>query len=105
MKILPVGHRILIKPDKIEEKTKGGIIIHHDLLQKEQQAQVAGMVVEVGGDCYREYDAPWCKKGDRVLYQRHAGMRVPDGKGGFLEDLLLLNDLDITGIILEENNG
>lgn len=101
MKVKPVGHRVLIKPDKIEEVTKGGIIIHRDLVEKEQQAQVSGVVVDMGLDCYREYDVDWCKIGDKVLYQRHAGMRVPDGNGGFLEDLLLLNDLDVTGIIEE----
>lgn len=99
MNIKPVGHRVLIKPDKIEEVTKGGIIIHRDYIEKEQQAQVAGTVLAVGYDAYREYDFKWCNVGDRVLYQRHAGMRVPDGKGGFIEDLLLLNDLDVTGII------
>lgn len=102
MKVKPAGHRVLIKPDKVEEVTKGGIIIHRDYVEKEQQAQVAGTVLDVGYDAYREYDLKWCKIGDRVLYQRHAGMRVPDGKGGFIEDLLLLNDLDITAVITEE---
>lgn len=102
MQVKPAGHRVLIKPDKIEEVTKGGIIIHRELVEKEQQAQVSGVVLDVGADCYREYDAPWCKQGDKVLYQRHAGMRVPNGEGGFLEDKLLLNDLDITAIVLEE---
>ena len=101
MKILPIGHRILISPDNIEEKI-GSFYIPKDVHSKEQQAQVAGIILEVGADCYREYDAPWCKKGDRVLYQRYAGMRVPDGKGGFIEDMLLLNDLDVTAVILEE---
>ena len=102
MRILPVGHRILIQPDTIEEKTKGGIIIHREAVAKEQQAQVTGLVLAVAVDAYREYDAPWCKEGDKVLYQRYAGMRIPDGNGGFVEGLLLLNDLDVTGIVLEE---
>jgi len=85
----------------VEEVSKGGIIIHKGLVEKEQQAQVAGVVLKVGKDCYREYDTPWCKEGDKVLYQRHAGMRIPNNEGGYIEDLLLLNDLDVTGLIEE----
>ena len=101
MKIIPIGHRVLIKPDKIEEKI-GSIYIAKTVQEKEQQAQVSGVILGMGADCYREYDVPWCKIGDKVLYQRYAGMKIPDGKGGFIEDLLLLNDLDITGIIIDE---
>lgn len=104
MRIMPVGHRILVKPDVIEEKSKGGIILHREAVEKEQQAQVTGEVLEVSPHAYMEYSPGWCKKGDKVLYQRYAGMRIPDGKGGFLEGLLLLNDLDITGVVLEDEN-
>ena len=102
MKIMPIGHRILVAPDKTEEVTSSGIVITRSTVDKEQQAQVRGTVVEVGEYAYQEYASPWCKKGDRVLYQRYAGMRIPDDKGGYLEDLLLLNDLDLTAILIEE---
>ena len=99
MKVIPVGERILVKPDKIEETTKSGLYLP---TKKEQEAQVVGEVLEVGADAYREYSSPWCKKGDKVLYQRYAGMRIPDGNGGFLEGMLLLNDLDVTGRVIED---
>ena len=101
MKVLPIGHRILIQPNNVEEKV-GSFYIPKDVHSKEQQAQVIGLVLAVAVDAYREYDAPWCKEGDKVLYQRYAGMRIPDGNGGFVEGLLLVNDLDVTGIVLEE---
>lgn len=102
MRIVPVGHRVLIKPDKVEEVTKGGIIIAKQVVEKEQLAQATGTVVDIGLDCWKEFAEPWAKIGDKVIYQRYAGMRIPDGKGGFVEDVILLNDLDITGTILEE---
>ena len=104
MKVLPIGHRILIQPNNVEEKV-GSFYIPKDVHSKEQQAQVIGLVLAVAVDAYREYDAPWCKEGDKVLYQRYAGMRIPDGNGGFVEGLLLLNDLDVTGIVLEETTN
>lgn len=102
MQIAPVGHRVLIRPEKVEEVSRGGIVIAKPHVEKEQLAQVCGEVLATGADCWREYESPWCKVGDKVLYQRYAGMRVPDGKGGFRDDMVLLNDLDITGIVLED---
>lgn len=102
MKIVPVGHRVLVKPDKVEEVSKGGILIAKQVVEKEQLAQATGVVIGHGLDCWKEFEFPWAQIGDRVVYQRYAGMRIPDGKGGFMEDTILLNDLDITGIILED---
>lgn len=102
MQIVPVGHRVLIKPDEVEEVTPGGIVIPKPHLEKEKLAQAIGTVVAVGLDCWKEFISPWAKVGDKVVYQRYAGMRIPDGKGGFVEDAILLNDLDVTGIILED---
>lgn len=103
MKIRPVGHRILVKPDKVEKTSKGGIIVQTETsLRLEQRAQVKATVLAVGPEAYKEFNSPWCKEGDRILYQRHAGMRIPDSDGNLSEDLILLNDLDVTGVVEEE---
>lgn len=102
MQIFPVGHRVLIQPDKVEEITKSGIYLAPQVVEKEQLAQATGTVIGIGLDCWKEFVLPWAKIGDKVVYQRYAGMRVPNNKGGFVENMLLLNDLDITGIILED---
>lgn len=106
MKIKPVGYRVLIKPDPVEEKSKGGIVLSSpETKKREQVAQVIGTVLEVGPNCWDKFGPAWAKEGDRVLYQRHAGMRIPDGNGNFIEDLLLLQDLDITAVVTEENSN
>ena len=43
MKIKPIGKRVLIKPMKEEEKTKGGIFIPETAKEKKKQ----GIVVEL----------------------------------------------------------
>lgn len=94
-----------MKPDPVEEVTKSGIILNVNKL--DALATVTGIVVEVGPDCWPEnkFIEPAAKVGDRVLYQRGSGMRVPDGKGDFIKDILILNDLDIVAVIENDPEG
>jgi len=106
MKVQPAGYRVLVKPDAVEEKSKGGIIIADaNTKRKEQSAQVIGTVLAIGADCWDKFSSAWAKVGDRVLYQRYSGMYIPDGNGGFRTDMLLLQDLDITAVVTEEDNN
>ncbi len=102
MNVVPCGYRVLIEPEVVEEVSAGGIIFAKDIVKQEQTAQVKGKVLDIGGDCWREFNAPWAKIGDTVLYQRYSGMKVPDGKGGFLDNRLLLNDTEITAVVIED---
>lgn len=86
----------------MEQTTKGGIYIPDDVQTKEQLGQVKGVVLDIGADAWKEFVEPWAKVGDTVLYQRYAGMKVPDGKGGFRDDILVINDLDITAVVEED---
>ena len=66
VKIQPMGERVLLKPTKTEERTKGGIYIPDSA--KEQKKE--GEVLAVG--TYKEgamagKDLP-LKKGDKILY-------------------------------------
>jgi co-chaperonin GroES (HSP10) len=101
MQVIPVGYRVLVEPDKVEEVSKGGIIVTTTNKKLEQQAQVKGTVIALGTECWRESKAPWCKVGDKVLYQKHVGMRIPGLDGNMLDNYLLLNDEDITAIVRE----
>ena len=46
MKVKPLGDRVLVKPDAVETKTAGGIIIPDTAQEKTQR----GVVVAVGDD-------------------------------------------------------
>lgn len=75
--IHPIGDRVLICPEEVEEVTKSGIVIHSmSQAEKEQLAQVFGRVVEFGDDCWPGYqrDHKPVAVGDRVIFGKYAGM-------------------------------
>ena len=95
----PTGWRILILPFKMGEKTKGGILMGQDTLEKQQVASQCGNVLAMGPDCYRDKSrykqGSWCKVGDWVMFARYAGSRIKI-EGG---EVRLLNDDEILATI------
>ena len=94
----PSGWRILVLPFTPKEKTKGGIIIAPEALDKLRIATTCGYVLKMGPLCYADkdkYQDPWCKKGDWVIFARYAGSRLPI-QGG---EIRLLNDDEVLGTI------
>lgn len=104
-RIRPVGYRVLVQPEKVEETSKGGIIIASDVIRAEQNAMTQGKVLEVSPIAYLEFREkgfkPFCKEGDVILYQRYSGMRPIGDDGKPRDDLLILNDMDVVGVIEE----
>ena len=106
MKIIPSGHRILVKPDNIEEvdpvlasAKKSGIILSDMASRLEQTSVDTGVVLDVGPNAWKAFDDghPWASVGDKVVYAKYGGKLVvdPDTK----EKFLILNDDDIIGVI------
>ena len=95
----PTGWRILILPFKMKEKTKGGIIMGQDTLEKQQVASQCGNVLAVGPHAYQDKErfpnGPWCKVGDWVMFARYAGSRIKI-EGG---EVRLLNDDEVLATI------
>ena len=96
---IPSGWRLLVLPFTPKEKTKGGIIIAQEALDKARIATNCGYVVKMGpmayGDKEKFPSGPWCKKGDWVIFARYAGSRLPI-EGG---EVRLLNDDEVLGTI------
>ena len=96
---VPSGWRLLVLPFTPKEKTKGGIIIAQESLDKARIATNCGYVVKMGpmayGDKEKFPSGPWCKKGDWVIFARYAGSRLPI-EGG---EVRLLNDDEVLGTI------
>ncbi|MCL2190479.1 MAG: co-chaperone GroES [Treponema sp.] len=87
MKVVPLADRVMVKLEKGEEKTAGGIIIPDTAQEKTQQ----GVVVEVGDD----KEVIKVKAGDKVMYDKYAGTQVKiDG-----EEHLILKMADIIAIV------
>ena len=94
----PSGWRILVLPFTPKDKTKGGILIAQETLDKLKIATNCGYVLKMGPLCYTEEkftSGPWCKKGDWVIFARYAGSRLPI-EGG---EVRLLNDDEVLGTI------
>ena len=95
----PTGWRILILPFKMNQKTKGGVILGESTLEKQQVASQCGNVLAVGPHAYQDKErfpnGPWCKVGDWVMFARYAGSRIKI-EGG---EVRLLNDDEVLATI------
>ncbi len=93
-KIKPLGDRILIKPLKAEEKTKGGIILPDTAKEKPQEGKVVavgkGKTLESG-----KLEPLEVKVGNKVLYGKYSGTEIKvDG-----EEHLIVKEEDILAIV------
>jgi co-chaperonin GroES (HSP10) len=94
----PTGWRLLVLPFKMPEKTKGGLLLGADTLERQQVASTCGLVLSMGPYCYDKQkfpEGPWCKKGDWVIFARYAGSRLPIDGG----EVRLLNDDEVLATI------
>jgi co-chaperonin GroES (HSP10) len=95
----PSGYRLLVLPFTPKEKTKGGILIAQETLDKLRIAVNCGYVLKLGPLAYQDKDkfssGAWCKKGDWVIFARYAGSRLPI-EGG---EVRILNDDEVLGTI------
>jgi chaperonin GroES len=95
----PTGWRLIVLPFKMDEKTKGGIIMNESTLEKQQVASQCGNVLAMGPQCYKDKErypeGPWCKIGDWVIFARYAGSRIQI-EGG---EIRLLNEDEILATV------
>jgi co-chaperonin GroES (HSP10) len=66
----PSGWRILVLPFTPKEKTKGGLLIAQEALDRLRLATNCGYVLKMGPLAYKDkdkFEQPWCKKGDWIL--------------------------------------
>ena len=95
----PTGSRLLVLPFKMKEKTKGGVILAEDTLERQQVASQVGLVMAMGPQCYKDKErypeGPWCKEKDWIMFARYAGSRIKI-EGG---EMRLLNDDEVLATI------
>jgi len=95
----PTGWRMLVLPFKMKEKTKGGVILAEDTLERQQVASQVGLVMAMGPQCYKDKErypeGPWCKEKDWIMFARYAGSRIKI-EGG---EMRLLNDDEVLATI------
>ena len=91
----PTGHRILVRVEQVERKTESGIIIADITADKEQIAQDAGIVVEVGNTAYSDQSEQWCQVGDYIKFGRYAGQVIRPKEADDEVEYRVINDLDV----------
>ena len=95
----PTGYHILIVMPKVEEKTKGGVLLPSDAKNREDVASIIGKVVEIGPNAYHDKDkfpkGPWCKEGDWVMLSKYAGHRFECSE----TEMRIVNDDAILAVV------
>jgi len=71
----PTGWRVVVLPYRGAKKTKGGIELAEETLERQQLTTTCAYVLAVGPLAYKDTDkfpdGPWCKEGDWIiLHQR-----------------------------------
>ena len=94
MKLKPLADRVVVKPSKAEEMTKGGIIVPDTAKEKPVWGEVIaagpGRISDEGKVVPMEV-----KVGNKVLYGKYSGTEVTiEG-----EELLLMRESDIFAIM------
>jgi co-chaperonin GroES (HSP10) len=69
----PTGWRLLVLPFKMEEKTKGGIVLAETTLERQQVASQVGLVMAMGPQCYK----------DKLIVQRTSCMSFNIGRSNY----------------------
>jgi chaperonin GroES len=99
-------HRVLVKPDKVEETDDvirraraAGLEVKLD--KREEKAVEYGTVIQVGSTAFKDYglDESPIKPEDYVTYAKYAGKEIKY-KG---ENYLILNDEDIVAKLEKES--
>jgi co-chaperonin GroES (HSP10) len=95
----PTGWRIVVLPFKPPKKSKGGIVLAEQAVERQQIATVCGYVVATGPLAYADREkfpeGPWCKKGDWIVFGRYAGARISLDDG----EIRILNDDEVLATI------
>lgn len=91
------GHRILLKPFEVEQKSAGGIVLVEKTVNQEEQAAVIAIVVEIGNDAWNDKVNDFCQVGDKVLIGMYTGkfhVSPVDGiKYRFVQDLDIITPI------------
>ncbi|MGB9749402.1 MAG: co-chaperone GroES [Caldisericia bacterium] len=95
MKLKPIGDKIIVEPEKEEEKTKSGIVLPDTAKEKPQKGKVIavgpGKILDNGQRSPMEI-----KEGDTVIYSKYAGTEIK------IEDkeYLILSDRDVLAVLV-----
>lgn len=93
------GWRVIVLPYRGAKKTKGGIELADQTLERQQLTTTCAYVLSVGPLAYKDEakfpTGAWCKEGDWIIFGRYAGARMAIDGG----EIRILNDDEILATI------
>ena len=100
--LIPMEFNVIVELDPIEEKTKGGILLPTQKVDRDKLEAEEGTLVAVSPHAFTYADWPegarMPKVGDRVLIARYAGvLRERDGRS-----LKIVKDKDIIAVVEQQ---
>ncbi len=96
---------VLVAPEEIEERTKGGIILPENAKEVQQIAAVRGRIIQYSrfsGSAIWPDDEERPKPGDVVYYAKYAGTILLGADG---REYRAMKDKDLIAIIEEPTHG
>tara|TARA_R100000900_G_scaffold22179_1_gene17665 strand:+ start:262 stop:681 length:420 start_codon:yes stop_codon:yes gene_type:complete len=101
----PTGWRMLVLPYAGKAKTKGGIVLAKETVNREALATVVAYVVKMGPQCYNDKsrygEKPWCQEKQWVLIGRYSGSRFKLEEGA---EVRIINDDEVIATILDPDD-
>ncbi len=108
LKIKPCGHYVLVKPERMDKISAGGIILQDKTVDAENVAKVRGEIVALGENAWKAFDDgdPWAKVGDKVYFKRHVSDMINDESDkdddGEPQAYFLMQDSNILAVIEDQ---
>jgi chaperonin GroES len=103
--LTPIEYNIIVRPDPVEARTKGGVYIPDAVKEREEFATIKGTVIAVSSLAYSRtaQGDDWLGRkpeaGDRVLIAQYAGKNVTGSDG---EKYRIMKDEDVMAVIDHE---
>jgi chaperonin GroES len=95
--IQPVEYKVLVRPEVVEERSSGGIILPETTREQQNLAQVKATLIAVGGNAFEDFLPPKPVIGQIIFVAKYAGVRV-QGEDGVQYQIVA--DKDIAAIII-----
>lgn len=98
--IKPVGYNVIVKPQAVEVKTKGGLLLPDQVIEKDSFGRTEGVLVAVSpmAFAFEEWPdgEPKPQVGDQVMFSRYNATEM-QGRDGVT--YWLMKDQSIVGIM------
>jgi len=96
--IYPVDNRVLIRPETMEERTKGGIVIPDTVRERHEMGHIKAQLVALGAQAFEDIKRKEFrpKEGAFVSIARYAGYLI---RGNDDIEYRVINDRDVVAVL------